>query len=316
MMAKFPLGQTGLEVSQLCFGALPMGPLQRNMPPERGGQVIAKALDLGVNFIDTAQVYETYEHIRQGILGRPRPIIASKSFAENYEDMAAAIEEALTALDVDYIDIFHLHAPRCGTDFARERAGALKCLLDHKEQGLIKAVGISTHTIAAVKAAAQRDDIDVIYPIINFKGLGILDGTAEEMAQAIAEAAQKGKGLYAMKVFGGGNLLDQKERALEFVFNIPGLDVISIGMVHEREVEMNLRLLAGERVAPDSPYYVPLEEKELFISRFCTACGNCVDTCPNHALEIVEDRAQVDKDSCLLCGYCSPVCPQFAIRLV
>ncbi len=58
------LGQSGLEVSRLCFGALTIGPLQRNLTAEEGGAIIRHALELGVNFIDTAELYGTYEHIR------------------------------------------------------------------------------------------------------------------------------------------------------------------------------------------------------------------------------------------------------------
>ncbi|NLA85515.1 MAG: aldo/keto reductase, partial [Clostridiales bacterium] len=61
------LGHTGLMVSRLCFGGLVIGPLQKDMSVEEGGEVIAEALRLGVNFIDTADLYDTYRHIKRAM---------------------------------------------------------------------------------------------------------------------------------------------------------------------------------------------------------------------------------------------------------
>jgi aryl-alcohol dehydrogenase-like predicted oxidoreductase len=69
-LRKKTLGQTGLFVSELCLGALPMGPLQLNLDPGEGARVVARALDLGVNFVDTAQSYRTYSHLAPSKAGR------------------------------------------------------------------------------------------------------------------------------------------------------------------------------------------------------------------------------------------------------
>ena len=316
-MQKVTLGNTSLLVSQLCFGALPMGPLQRDMPPKQGAQVIRHALDRGVNFIDTAQVYRTYEPIRLAKEGCPQEIIiATKSYAETYNEMQAAVEEALTELDVDTLGIVHLHAARMGPELFEKRSGALRCLVDCKKRGIIQAVGISTHTVAAVRSAARRDDIDVIFPLINVRGQGIRGGSREEMAEAIFEAHNQGKGLYAMKVYAGGNLLQDRRGALDYVLGLPGMNVVAIGMVDEKEVDMNLHLLKGENVDAKSPHYVPITSKKLIVSRFCKGCGSCVEACPNQALALSNGKARVDEELCILCGYCNPVCPEFAIRMV
>ena len=74
------LGNTGLKVSRLCFGALTIGPLQANLPLQEGVTVIQAALDAGVNFIDTAELYQTYPYIQKAIAGRKHEVIvASKS---------------------------------------------------------------------------------------------------------------------------------------------------------------------------------------------------------------------------------------------
>jgi aryl-alcohol dehydrogenase-like predicted oxidoreductase len=61
------LGNTGINVSKLCFGGLIIGPLQANLPSYQGAQIILKAIELGVNFIDTAELYGTYPHIREAL---------------------------------------------------------------------------------------------------------------------------------------------------------------------------------------------------------------------------------------------------------
>jgi len=313
-----PLGETGIEVTQLCFGVLPIGPAQLNVPADEGAGVVAAALDGGVNFLDTAQSYRTYGHIRPALAARQRPedvVIASKSAAASYEDMKDAINQARQELGRDQIDVFHLHAARVTPEVFAQRAGALRCLVEAKRAGVIRATGISTHSVTVTRAAAERDDIDVIFPIINRLGLGILHGTLDEMVAAVNYGAARGKGLYAMKVFGGGNLLTDMRSALDFVLAIDGFASIAVGMVRTEEVAMNLAIFSGRMPAPGDGE-AEFTQKKLTIMGFCKGCGICVETCPNHALSLVRDKAFLDETKCLLCGYCAPACPEFAIRIV
>ncbi len=306
----------GLQLSELCFGSLVMGPLQRNLPPAEGAEVIKAALEGGVNFIDTAQVYRTYEHIRLAIKDQPQRVhLASKSNASSLEDMEQAVQEAMRSMEVDYIDIFHLHAARATPEVFWERQGALECLHRFKRRGIIGRVGIATHSVPVVKAAAEREDIDVVYPLINLTGIGILEGSREEMEEAIALAHRAGKFIYAMKVFGGGNLLDRRQEALDYVRTLAGIDLISIGMASPQEVEVNLGLMEGQ-VSPELMERTRSRGKMLKILGFCTGCGLCVPHCHSDALEVKDDKCKVDRDRCILCGYCAPHCPQFAIRVV
>lgn len=307
----------GWKVSHLCFGALPMGPLQKGLSPYEGGKIIARALACGVNFIDTAQSYRTYEHIREGLKGHQgRVYIASKSAATSYEDMENAVEEACQQLGRDHIDIFHLHAGRADDRVFLEREEALRCLKDLKARGVVGNVGLATHSVEAVAAAAERDDVDVVFPLINLSGMGILHGGREEMEGAIARAQERGKLLYAMKVYAGGNLLDRRREALEYALSVPGIEVLAIGMVSCEELEVNLALLDGSGVEPGLWDRTGSKAKAMVILGLCRGCGSCVDLCPNNALEVVGSRCQVKRDQCILCGYCAPGCPLFAIRFV
>ncbi len=296
-----------------------MGPNQFGLEPEKGGELIARAVQGGVNFLDTAQSYRTYPHIknaleRLGPLG-DEVIISTKSASASYDDMKKAVEEARAALGRDVIDIFHLHAARVDRSVFEVRAGALECLVDAKAKGLIKAVGISAHSVDVVRAAATIDALDVVFPIINIAGLGILHGTREEMETAILEAHSSRKGLFAMKALGGGNLFSDRQGAFNYVRTRPGISSVAVGMVHMDEVEMNLRIFNGQAV-PQELADRTMKTKKLIIQPFCIGCGACVKTCPNYAMELVNGKAKNDPTKCILCGYCAPVCPQFAIRLI
>ena len=319
-MQNFTLGRTGIEVSELCFGALPMGPLQKNIDPDTGAEIILKALAGGVNFVDTAQLYQTYEPLRRALKkADARPVIASKSMALDGAGMQAAIDECLQQLEIDYIDIFHLHAARVpeGEDIFKTRAEAWQVMLDYKKKGLIKAVGISTHSVPAVRLAAENDAVDIVFPIINKTGTGILHGTLAEMETAINLCRQKSKGLYLMKALGGGCLVKDYHAALKFVrdkFPLP----IAMGMVNSGEVEYNLAFFNATENEFDTLPELVIEEKCFQIVDFiCKDCGDCIETCPNHAISrsSEENKPAINPDLCLRCGYCVGFCPQFAIRM-
>ncbi|QGP93047.1 Aldo/keto reductase family protein [Neomoorella glycerini] len=307
------LGNTGMKVSELCFGALPMGPRQKNLDVDTCTRIIKRALEGGVNFIDTAQIYETYEPIRRAVHAYDGElIIATKATAATYEDMERAIQEAREKLELDYIHIFHLHAARATERIFEERSGALRCLLDAREKGLIGAVGISTHGVAAVRKAATEKEIDVIFPLVNIKGMGIIDGSRADMLAAIAAAVAAGKGVYLMKALAGGNLLDNYQEAIDFARRVPGIAAVAVGMVSEAEVDYNLRYFNGE-----DPGKIEIAAKEFaVVETVCSGDGACLKACTNDAITLVNGKARINRAKCLLCGYCTEVCPQFAIRMI
>ena len=135
---------------------------------EEGAKLIRAAIEKGINFVDTAEIYKTYPYIRKALEGyNNEVIIATKSKAKTYQEMEKSIKEALTSLNRTYIDIFHLHAAKVTPSVFEERAGALQCLKDYKTKGIIRAIGISTHAVEVVRRAAEIKEIDIIFPIIN-----------------------------------------------------------------------------------------------------------------------------------------------------
>lgn len=316
-MKKHSLGRTGIKVTELCFGALPIGPLQANISVEEGARLIRMALEKGINFIDTAEGYKTYPHIKRALEGYSEEvIIATKSPATTYSEMEKSIQDALLSLQRPLIDIFHLHAARSTSSVFEERAGAWQCLKDYKAKGVIRAIGISTHNVGAVKRAIEIEEVDVIFPIINLLGMGITGGDLQDMIKLIGEAEKVGKGVYAMKALAGGHLINRLKEAFNFVRNIPGISSVAVGMINLQELEVNIAIFNDEKLSPDINFDQLKPKKSLFIAGFCKGCGTCVDACPNHALSLKNGKAVVDHNLCILCGYCNPVCPEFAIRLI
>lgn len=311
------LGLTDITVSQLCFGVLPVGPMQANISPEEGGVLIRQGLENGINFMDTAELYGTYEHILKGIEGfSGEVVIASKSMAPDYKGMEGAIQGALKALKRDFIDIFHMHAARANTEVFKERENALQCILDYKEKGYVRAAGIATHNVEVAELASTIPEIDIVHPLINKSSRGILNGTAEDMAKAVEKCALAGKGLYAMKALAGGTLIDQLFEAVSFVRNLKGMDSVAVGMIKEEELKLNLKIFNDEIV--NSEMLPALKNtKKIFVWDFlCKKCGICIKACPNGALEMGDNMVVVNHDNCILCGYCYPACPEFAIRMI
>jgi len=310
------LGQSGLKVSRLCFGGLVMGPLQRGMSPEEGGQLIVEAMELGVNFLDTAELYETYPHIAYALQHSNKELqISSKSYAYTAEMAADSLEKCRKETGKDVIDIFMLHEQVSRLTLQGHRE-ALEYFLDEKAKGRIKAVGVSTHNIEVVEACAEMPEIDVIHPLINISGIGINDGSSEEMLAAIHKAKQAGKGIYAMKVLGGGNLLHSYEECLSFALGNDDLDSIAIGMQSVDEIQANVMMFDCGRIDDAVRERLSRTPRKLHIDYWCEGCGKCVERCKMKALSIVDGRATVDDEKCVTCGYCSSACLEFAIKIM
>ena len=379
------LGRTGLAVSCVGIGVLPMGPGQLDLPLDEGASVICDALRRGINFIDTAQYYRTYPYIRRalGVMrlvteenpcgadnlsteenpcgavvpvssenlcgaaspamrgkmdasarddseiefcpqvacdDRPhrsdmlRPVISSKSLASSYDDMMAAIEECRSALGLKTIDIFLMHEVRTGQFAAR--AGAWKALQDAKRAGLVRAIGISTHHADVARAMADVAACDVIFALLNYRGMGIRcgqdAGTKEEMAAALTVCKACGKGIYTMKALGGGNLTADYQKALDYVFSQDCVDAVMVGFTNTSEIDDMMCYLSGTM---ESSYNPDVSRKKMYVNQEdCEGCGACLKICAAGAVHYNKNGlAEIDQSKCLTCGYCAQGCPVRAI---
>lgn len=310
------LGRTGLRVSGICFGSLSISPLQAKLTVHEGAEIIAYAMAHGVNFIDTAEYYKNYPFIREAMKkSKKELIIATKSYAYTFEGMKESVEKARRELDKDVIDIFMLHEQESLLTL-KGHWEALEYLVKAKAQGIIKAIGVSTHTVEVVRAATDIAEIEVIHPIVNVRGLGIKDGRREDMEIALADAFHKGKGIYAMKCLGGGNLIGEKQRAFEYILSLPHLHSVAIGMKSIDEVIANTLIFDRKPVPKLLEERLRSQSRRLIIEDWCEGCGRCVAHCRYDALKIVEGRSSVDEKACILCGYCAGYCPEFCIKII
>ena len=243
------IGARGPVASRLLFGTLTMGPGQRDLPPERGGELICYAADKGVDFLDTAEYYHTYPHVREALKVKRDLVVCTKSYAYDRDGAKRSLELAQEGIGREYIDIFLMHEQESEMTMRGHRE-AFDYYRDMRAAGVIGAIGISTHYINAARYAVRYPDLDILFPIINYRGLGIVDGTREEMEQAIFAAHSAGIGVLAMKALGGGHMIEQREEAFRYIRALPGIDAVAVGMQSEAEIDYNAALFSGE--TPDA----------------------------------------------------------------
>ena len=348
MLPKTILSPRLPPVSRLGIGSLTVSAMQRALPPEEAADVLAYAFDAGINFVDTAQYYENYPLIRRALALCRDPdsvVIATKTYAWNRELAVQAIEEAREALGRDTIDCFLLHEQE-SYDTLRGHREALDTLLEYRERGVIRAVGASTHHVALVRGlirlAEEGLTVDLCHPLFNRAGIGIADGSADDMAAALRDLHALGVGIYGMKALGGGHLADCAEEALRFVLDADFIDSAVIGMQSKAEVDANIRFLETGSFTEEDRDSLSRIRRTLHVEEYCEGCGACVDRCTSGALTLVpvteEDapagdfaaefareagietraprfRACPDDEKCVRCGYCTRVCPVFALKI-
>ena len=317
------LGQTGLQVSAAGIGILPMGPGQLNLPTGEGSDILCHALTCGINFIDTAQYYQTYPYIKEGLekffrqnpsFQRSSLVVCSKSLCTDYDGMMHAINEACREMGLSYVDIFLLHEVRTGQ--FEERKGAWQALKDAKASGLIKAMGISTHHVDVTESMAEEPDCDVIFPLINYASMGIRKGSQaadrSEMEAAIRKCHDAEKGVFSMKAFGGGNLTGHYQQALDYVFSLESIDSVMLGFGNKSEIDDICSYLSGTM---KKSYQPDVTKKKMYVNQEdCEGCGTCLHICHSKAIAYNKNGlAEIDQSKCLTCGYCAQGCPVRAI---
>lgn len=310
------LGRSNLYVSRLCYGTLAFSVYHANLSLEKSTELLVKAYEYGVNFWDTAELYETYSHVNQALKALKDAddiVISSRSYATTYDDMQSSVEKCLRETGRDQIEIFGLHEVQKdefdGTTFRKD---AMRALVEARNKGLIKAISITTHSAEVADIAADIDEVDVIMPLINYKGIGIKDGSLNDMELAIKKAKAQNKGIYAMKVLAGGGLAENVKSAFAYAIENNSFDSIAVGMDSFDELIFNMSVFLGE----DSCLEEKLKSKKrnIHIEPWCEGCGNCIKICPQEAIIMEFSQAKVIEEKCVRCGYCITACKDFYIK--
>jgi aryl-alcohol dehydrogenase-like predicted oxidoreductase len=159
------LGSTGLKVSKLGFGTFDFGVPSLNISPEEGARILVESYKLGVNFWDTSDDYGSHPHVASALKNAPRKdiVISTKTYAKSGLEAKKSLENSLKELDTDYVDIFLLHYVKY--NWIKDCHRVLKELEELKTTGVVKAIGLSTHSVAVAKEAAGFEELDVIMAI-------------------------------------------------------------------------------------------------------------------------------------------------------
>lgn len=309
------LGSTDIKVSSLCFGTLTVSPLQCNFTTKDSSNLFCHAIDNGINFFDTAALYGTYPPLKEAVKYKNDIVIATKDYCYDTKTAEKSVNLALKGIGRDYIDIFLLHEQE-SIHTLRGHWEAIEYLVKRKAKGDIKAIGLSTHFISALRDSIDIKEIEVIHPIYNKRGLGIVDGDALMMRNAIETSTIKGKGIYLMKVLGGGHLSSGASSAFKAAHKLEGISSIAVGMKSKEEIDYNISFFSG--IEPDEKLKSKLDKtaKKLHIHDWCIGCGKCVASCDKSALSLANGKVIVNQEKCVLCGYCAAKCKDFCIKVI
>jgi len=245
------LGKTGLKLSRLGIGGGSKGgSIQRNLGQEKFTRLIRHAYDQGITYIDTADGYKTHTLVRTAIKGLPREKLFIQSKMGGVpEKPLAALDRFRQELGVDYIDSLLVHCT-VKPSWNEDRKRLLDAFSEAKEKQIIRAHGVSCHSLPALTLAAQLDWVDVNLVRINPQGAHI-DTPAETwnaqsnashlppVLEQIRIMREQGHGIIGMKIIGNGDFTqpEDREKSIRFAMNCGLPNAIVIGFKNNAEID-------------------------------------------------------------------------------
>jgi predicted aldo/keto reductase-like oxidoreductase len=318
-MEKMRLGKTGMMVSKLGFGGIP---IQRDTEDEAVA-VVRRCLDLGITFLDTANGYTTSEErIGKAIKGRREGVVlATKSGARTADDIKGHLKLSLERLGTDYIDLYQFHGVSRAEHLkiVLDPGGLLAIIEEARKAGVVKHIGITSHSMDIAKEAVKSDCFETLMFPFNF----ITDEAADELLPLCRE---HDVGFIAMKPMGGG-MLENATVAFKYLFQFP--DIVPIpGIEKTHEIEEIVRLLEEQPQMTEPEWQEMQRLKKELGTRFCHRCDYCqpctveipistVMTCrsffkrmpPERFFGGMVDGAMEKAANCTECGECEARCP-------
>ena len=318
------LGKTGLRVSRMGFGGIPI----QRIDAEGTRALMHTMLDMGINYIDSARGYSvSEEYIGYGLEGiREHFILATKSMARTAEAMAKDIDISLKNYRTSYIDIYQMHNPSLQELEAVQReGGALEALQAAKAVGKIRHIGITAHSAQVFEAALELPWVEtVMFPY------NIVETQGEKL---VKKAFEKNVGFIAMKPLAGGAIEDAP-LAMRYLAADPYVTLAIPGMASVEELKQNAAAFSDASPLTPEEKAKCLQIRSSLGTEFCRRCNYCAP-CPQGIVipnvftflaytqrydlgDWARGRYDVMKahaSDCVGCGSCESRCPyQLPIR--
>ncbi|HYG36087.1 MAG TPA: aldo/keto reductase [Clostridia bacterium] len=246
-----PLGKTKLKFSRFCMGTgVRGGNRQSNhtrMGKEKFEALIRGAHERGVNLFDLADLYGTHPYVIPALKGiaRDRYGIVTKIWFrpggipdKERPDADVVVERFLKEVGTDYLDLVLLHCVESG-NWPEELRKQMDLLAKLKDKGLIRAHGVSCHSLPALEAAVSEPWVDSVHARINPYGMS-MDGPVEQVVPVLKKLHAAGKGVVGMKIIGEGRLRNDDEKrdaTARFVLGLGCVDILNIGFEKDEEID-------------------------------------------------------------------------------
>jgi aryl-alcohol dehydrogenase-like predicted oxidoreductase len=235
------LGRTGIQVSRLEQGTGTHG-FNHASDQTRGlgvrglAELLQDGVDSGLRFWDLADQYGSHPHAKEALksVKRDKVVIMTKTRASTEAEMRADLDRFRSELGVDSIDIVLLHC-MLDDDWPQQKAGAMAVLSEAKDKGMIRAHGVSCHTLGALKTAAATDWVEIDLARLNPAGAH-MDADPLSVIGVLREMKAKGKGVIGMKILGQGDLRGRMDEALQYALAQDVLDCFTIGATSRAEL--------------------------------------------------------------------------------
>ena len=248
MVDKVKLGNTGLTVSRIAMGTGTTGynkaSNQTRLGMEKFVKLARHAYERGIRFYEMADVYGSVPYVAESIKGLPRENLTLLTKVWTYEDGSERNEPIQQFLDrfrkeanTDYFDVILMHCMQRG-NWSNTRKTFIDGLSKAKQDGIVKAVGVSCHNRDALVEAVDSPWVDVILARINPFGT-MMDGTPDEIKAILAKAVQNGKGVIGMKIFGEGKNVTDPERTQSIQYAMTQANIHCMTLGFESEAQMD-----------------------------------------------------------------------------
>jgi 1-deoxyxylulose-5-phosphate synthase len=228
------LGNTGIEVSRLAMGTGTSGYGGSSNQTRKLGlkgltNLLRTGFDNGVFFWESADQYGTHPHLKEALKGvdREKIVLLTKTHARTSDEMKTDLERYMKEIGTDYIDMVLLHAIT-DPEWNKNRRGAMDYLEKAREEGLIKAHGVSCHSLGALQTAAGEPWVQVDLARMNPAGVS-MDAEVPVVVKILKDMKAKGKGVIGMKILGAGKLRNKVDEALQYALAQDYLDCFTIG---------------------------------------------------------------------------------------